>query len=256
MRVFSLLLGPCSILPCARGLAGAPIMISLILLFCCYFWAYRLKLPQVNFLYSFFFWALLHNILAWLVHSIPWASLACFIPWASLAHFIPWASLALFLPLSLPWVFAKYFGLPPARLPRPYLLLLFGIIGLFTCPTNLLIHFLGFPDPFTSFLPLTITMGLLHSFLGLSSAHLLFPGYLLFCGPLDYCSYHSILLVFALLFSFLIFFILLGFFCYWALLSKVHQHTSKSYFKYLSTLTFHLNPYISSSIIATTHKII
>ena len=90
---FSLLLGLCSILPCACGLAGAPIMMSLILLFCWYLWAYELKLPPINFLYSFFFWALLHNILARLVHSAPWASLAHFVLWASSAHFILRASL-------------------------------------------------------------------------------------------------------------------------------------------------------------------
>ena len=93
------------LLPCHRTV---PAMISLILLPCCYLWAYELKLLPVHFLHSFFFWALLASIPPRLAHSMSWASLTHFIPWVSLGFLDPFSSS---LPLSLPWVFSKSFGL-------------------------------------------------------------------------------------------------------------------------------------------------
>ena len=135
-------------------------------------------------------------------NSMPWASSAHFIPWASSTHFIHQASSAHCL---LPYLFHSHeFLLNPlgflGQLPHPYLLLPFGLIGLYANPMNLLIHFLGFPDPFTSFLPFTIPMGLL-LFFGFSWPICSFLATYYFCGPVDHYSCHSSLLVFTLLFS-------------------------------------------------------
>ena len=154
--------------------------------------------------------------------------------WASLFHALgflgPFHSsgfLGLFssssLPLSLPWVFTKSFGLP---WPNYHILTSYYLSSY---PTNLLIHFLDFPGPFTSFLCLTIPIGLLPSFFGLPQPICFFLATYYFCGPVDHYSYHSSLLVFTLLFSLLIFFILLGFFCHWSLgplVKSGHQQCS------------------------------
>ena len=99
---------------------------------------------------------------------------------------------------------------------------------------NLLTHFLGFPNPFTSFLPFIILMDLLlHSLsLLLQPICLLFTTYY-FCGLADHYSCHSGLLGFTLLFSLLIFFILLSFFCHWVLCQKWAAIVGKLDFCYL-----------------------
>ena len=193
-------------------------------------WAYELRLLSIHFLHSFFFWALLANIRAGPAHfstslpllgfirphsyyASPFHSLGFLSPFHSSGFLGPFSSSSFFLPLLPLWTFAKSFGFSQ---PNYHVLtsLPFRLIGLFAIPMNLLIHFLGFLDPFTSSLPLIIPMGLLlHSlsFLGPFASSL---PLIIFCGPVDHYSYHSGLLVFTLLFSLPIFFILLGFFCH------------------------------------------
>ena len=131
------------------------------------------------------------------------------------AHFIPRASLAHFILLYL---FYSH-GL---------LLNLLGLLGPIIISLPLITFraywplcqphgftnsfFFGFPNPFTSSLPLIILMGLLlHSlsFLGPFASSL---SLIIFCGPVNHYSCRSDLLVFTLLFSLPIFFILLDFF--------------------------------------------
>ena len=121
------------------------------------------------------------------------------------------------LPLSLPWVFAKSFGFPnPITTSLP-----FGFIGLYANHMNLLIPFLGFPDPFYFSPSLIILMGLLLHSISFLSPFAFFLATYYFRGPIDHNSHHFGLMIFALLFSLPIFFILLGFFCHWTLLSKM-----------------------------------
>ena len=93
---------------------------------------------HVNFLYHFFFRALLANIPVGPAHSVPWAFSAHFIPCASLAHFI------------LPYLFHSHgFLLNLLGFPGPITTSLpFRLIGLCVNPMNLLIPFLSFPSPF------------------------------------------------------------------------------------------------------------
>ena len=103
----------------------------------------------------------------------------------------------------------------------------FGLIGLYANTMNLLIPFLGFPNPFILSLNLLQFSWVYYFIPWASSTIFLFFGHLLFCGPVDHYSCHFGLMVFILLFSFFIFFILLGFFCHWALLSKVGINIEK-----------------------------
>ena len=89
--------------------------------------------------------------------------------------------------LSLYHFYSYGFLLDPlgflAQLPHFYLLLLLELIGLWADPLSLLIHFSGFPGPFTSSLPLFILMGLLLyslGFLGLFTSSL--PLFLIVVG--------------------------------------------------------------------------
>ena len=162
---------------------------------------------------------LLGHVLAMPAHPIPWASLAYFISWAFSAHFF---FLYLFYSYEL---LLNPLGFP-TQLLHPYLLLSFGLIGLYANTLNLLIHFLGFPNPFTSFLPLIIPMCLLLHFLGFlgpfasSLSLLFFFFFFFFCRPVNHYSCCSGLLVFTSLFSLPIFFILLGFFSHCAFCQK------------------------------------
>ena len=63
-------------------------------------------------------------------------------------------------------LFAKSFGLPQPNYHILTSYYFFGLIGLEANPIDLLIHFLGFPGPFTSFLPLIVPMSLLLHSLG------------------------------------------------------------------------------------------
>ena len=63
-------------------------------------------------------------------------------------------------------LFAKSFGLPQPNYHILTSYYFFGLIGLEANPIDLLIHFLGFPGPFTSYLPLIVPIGLLLHSLG------------------------------------------------------------------------------------------
>ena len=118
-------------------------------------------------------------------------------------------------------LFAKSFGLPQPNYHILTSYYFFRLIGLEANPIDLLIHFLGFPGPFTSFLPLIVPMSLLLHSLGFldpftSSLPLIILVSL--CWPL-FLPFQPA--EFTLPFSLLTFFILLGFFCYRTFLSKV-----------------------------------
>ena len=145
-------------------------MISLILLPCCYLWAYGLKLLPVHFLPSFFFWAFLASIPVRPTYSMPWASSAHFIPWASSTHFL------------LPYLFHFHgFLLNLLGFLDPITTSLsFVLIGLYANPMNLLIPFLGFPGPFYFFSISYNSHGFTTSFLGFLGPICFLPSHLLF----------------------------------------------------------------------------
>ena len=173
---FLVFVGWLVLLPChCTGLA----IISLILLPCCYLWAYGLKFLPFHFLHSF-------PHLGFASQHSYWASPFCALGFLGPFHFVgifaPFHFLSILdlfdssLPLSLPRVFAKSFGFPnPIATSLP-----FGLIGLCANPMNLPIHFLGFPSPFYFLSISYISYGFTTSFLGLPRPICFLPWHLLF----------------------------------------------------------------------------
>ena len=214
----SLLPGPCPLLSCVCGLAGA---LAMPLRFSCCNITYHFTLllplglrvealasPFLTFLSSFGpYWPAI-------LLGQPIPCLRLHRPISFLGILCPFHSS---LPLSLPWVFAKSFGLPgPITTSLP-----FGLIGFCADPMNLLIPFLDFLGP-VYFLSISYNShGFTTSFLGFPRPICFLPSHLLIlwvCWPL-FLPFWSYGLYFTIFFS--ISFILLEFFCHWALLSKV-----------------------------------
>ena len=184
---------------CIRGLTGVPTMP---LHYSCYNIAYlfalllplslRAKAPAMSIFYI-----------------IPSFGLYCpaFLlsnPFRTLGFLGPFHSLGILglfhhsLTLSLPWAFAKSFGLPWPN----YYILAFSNSFLWASLTHFLLsfHFLQF-----SWVYYFILLGFLDSFAFSQATYY-------FSGPIDHYFCHSGPIVFILLFFFSIFFILLGFF--------------------------------------------
>ena len=109
---FLVFVGWLVLLPCH---CPALAIISLILLPCCYLWAYGPKFLPVHFLHSFLLLGFASQHSYW---ASPFYALGFLSPFHSVGIFAPFHSFGIldpfdsFLPLPLPWVFAKSFGFP------------------------------------------------------------------------------------------------------------------------------------------------
>jgi len=191
-----LLRGPCFILPCAHELAGVPTMS----LHCsCYDITYPfiLLLPlglrvealamSISYILSSFGLYYLAFLLGQTIPSfgLPWPISLFRLPRSISFPGLPRSISFLRLPQPISFLFQfhrfllnslGFFGSITTSLP----LIIFRLIGLYACCTKLLIHFLGFLNPFTSFSTSYYSHGFTAFILWASSTHLFLPDHLLF----------------------------------------------------------------------------